>query len=52
MNDISVFSALYSTWRLPLVLVALVLMTTLFGAIILTGQASLEDPAHAIAQHL
>jgi NADH-quinone oxidoreductase subunit J len=42
MNDISVFSALYSTWGLPLVLVALVLMTTLFGAIILTGQTSLE----------
>ena len=42
MNDISVFGALYTSWRLPLVLVALVLMTTLFGAIILTGQASLE----------
>ena len=42
-NDISVFSALYTTWRLPLILVALVLMTTLFGAIILTGQASLEE---------
>ncbi len=41
-NDISVFSALYTSWRLPLVLVAFVLMTTLFGAIILTGQASLE----------
>lgn len=42
LNDISVFSALYTSWRLPLILVALVLMTTLFGAIILTGQASLE----------
>lgn len=41
-NDISVFSALYSTWAVPLILVALVLMTTLFGAIILTGQISLE----------
>jgi NADH-quinone oxidoreductase subunit J len=47
-NDISVFSALYTSWRLPLVLVALVLMTTLFGAIILTGQASLEDPANSV----
>lgn len=54
-NDISVFSALYTTWRLPLVLVALVLMTTLFGAIILTGQASLEgaqaDHSTAVATH-
>jgi NADH:ubiquinone oxidoreductase subunit 6 (subunit J) len=41
-NDISIFGALYTTWGLPLVLVAFILMVTLFGAIILTGQASLE----------
>ncbi len=52
MNDISVFGALYTSWRLPLVLVALVLMTTLFGAIILTGQASLEDPSRPQNVHL
>jgi NADH-quinone oxidoreductase subunit J len=49
LNDISVFSALYSTWALPLVLVAFVLMTTLFGAIILTGQTSLEGDRVATA---
>jgi NADH-quinone oxidoreductase subunit J len=49
--NISVFGALYTSWRLPLVLVALVLMTTLFGAIILTGQASLEGPANQANAH-
>jgi NADH:ubiquinone oxidoreductase subunit 6 (subunit J) len=48
VNDISAFSALYSTWALPLILVALVLMTTLFGAIILTGQTSLEGDRAAV----
>lgn len=42
VNDVSIFGALYSTWRVPLILVAFILMVTLFGAIILTGQASLE----------
>lgn len=47
VNDISVFGALYSSWRLPLILVALILMVTLFGAIALTGQASLEGPSNS-----
>ena len=46
-NDISIFGTLYTSWRLPLVLVAFILMVTLFGAIILTGQASLEGPSKA-----
>lgn len=52
VNDISIFGALYTSWRLPLVLVAFILMVTLFGAIILTGQASLEGPSETKTKEL